>query len=208
MQKKLEMIVKWLKDSGLVVNEEKTELCLFHRNDAQLVSVRINDQIVWSKKTMNVLGVMFDCKLNWSEHVALAIKKSNRSLCALRLLKRYFLPLEMKMLLTSNYYSSLYYNSEIWLSNGLKHELKQSLLSASANAIRSCIPLNNRFISFEAIHKECNQLTPKQVGYYKLSILLHKLYNSSDQSTDWRDLANLIIVTRRQTMFKTFKSNI
>ena len=39
MQKRLEMIVKWLKDSGLIVNERKTELCLFHRNDAQLVSV-------------------------------------------------------------------------------------------------------------------------------------------------------------------------
>ena len=112
------------------------------------------------------------------------------------------------MLLTSNYYSSLNYNSEIWLSNNLKHELKQSLLSASANAISSCIPLQNLFISFEAIHKECNQFTPSQVGYYKLSILLHKLYNSSDQSTDWRDLANLIIITRCQTKFKTFKTNI
>ena len=157
---------------------------------------------------MNVLGVVFDCKLNWSEHVAHAIKKSNRSLCALRLLKRYFNPAEMKMLLTSNYYSSLYYNSEIWLSIHLKHELKQSLLSASANAIRSCIPLKNRFISFEAIHKECNQFTPTQVGYYKLSILLHKLYNSNIHSTDWRDLANLIIITGRQSKFKCFKTNI
>ena len=140
MQKRLEMIVKWLKDSGLVVNEKKTELCLFHCNDSQLVSVRINDQTVYSKKSMNVLGVVFDCKLSWSEHVAHAIKKSNKSLCALRLLKKFFTSLEMKTLLTSNYYSSLYYNSEIWLSNSLKQELKQSLLSASANAIRSCIP--------------------------------------------------------------------
>ena len=90
MQKRLEMIVKWLKDSGLVVNEKKTELCLFHRNDSQLVSVRINDQTVYSKKSMNVLGVVFDCKLSWSEHVAHAIKKSNKSLCALRFLKKVF----------------------------------------------------------------------------------------------------------------------
>ena len=46
------------------------------------------------------------------------------------------------------------------------------------------------------------------MGYYKLSILLHKLYNSQNQCTDWRDLANLIIITRHQTKFKTFKSNI
>ena len=47
-----------------------------------------------------------------------------------------------------------------------------------------------------------------QVSYFKLSILLHKLYNSTEHSTDWRDLANLIIITRQQTKFKTFKSNI
>ena len=33
LEKKLEMITKWLRDSGLVVNESKTEVCLFHKND-------------------------------------------------------------------------------------------------------------------------------------------------------------------------------
>ena len=33
MRKKLENITKWLKDSGLKVNESKTELCLFNRKD-------------------------------------------------------------------------------------------------------------------------------------------------------------------------------
>ena len=33
LEKRLEMIVKWLKGSGLVVNESKTEICLFHTND-------------------------------------------------------------------------------------------------------------------------------------------------------------------------------
>ena len=102
-------------------------------------------------------------------------------------------------------FSGLY--CSIWLTNNMKPELKQSLLSASANAIRSCVPLSNRFISFKAIHKECKQFTPTQIGNYKLSILLHKLYNSEHQNTDWRDLANLIIITRRQTKFRTFKSN-
>jgi hypothetical protein len=30
--RRLEKIVKWLKDLGLQVNESKTELCVFHRN--------------------------------------------------------------------------------------------------------------------------------------------------------------------------------
>ena len=44
----LEMITKWLRGSGLVVNESKTEICLFHRNDQPLITkdsgiVRLNN---------------------------------------------------------------------------------------------------------------------------------------------------------------------
>ena len=39
---------------------------------------------------MNVLGVVFDSKLTWSEQVAHAMKKSNKSLCALRKLNFFF----------------------------------------------------------------------------------------------------------------------
>ena len=33
MCRSLEMITKWLRQSGLKVNDAKTEICLFHRND-------------------------------------------------------------------------------------------------------------------------------------------------------------------------------
>jgi hypothetical protein len=64
LEKELKMIIKWVKDSGLVVNNIKTELCLFHRNDQNQVLVNVADAPVKSKKSMNVLGVVFDCKLN------------------------------------------------------------------------------------------------------------------------------------------------
>ena len=37
------MIVKWLKGSGLVVNESKTEICLFHTNDQPLIMIKLQD---------------------------------------------------------------------------------------------------------------------------------------------------------------------
>ena len=58
MERRLEMITKWLKDSGLIVNEEKTEICLFHKRDHQTVIVTINGKQVRTKKNINVLGVM------------------------------------------------------------------------------------------------------------------------------------------------------
>ena len=60
MPHKLESITKWLTESGLVVNEEKTELCLFHKSPQPLINITINNKQVKSKPAMNVLGITFD----------------------------------------------------------------------------------------------------------------------------------------------------
>ena len=112
---------------------------------------------------MNVLGVVFDSKLNWSMHVAQAIVKAKKALIALRLIKRFFNISEMRTLLDANFYSILYYNAVIWLTPMLHSELKQSLLSISANALRTCLRNDGFDISFEKIHKVHKKSTPKQI---------------------------------------------
>ena len=59
----LEMIIKWLKDTGLKVNDLKTELCLFSKRHCTLITLNINGFEIKRKRTINVLGVIFDSKL-------------------------------------------------------------------------------------------------------------------------------------------------
>jgi hypothetical protein len=99
LEKELEMITKWLRGSGLLVNSEKTEICNFHRNDQSVIQVRMANEIIVSKKSMNVLGVTFDCKLNWSEHISNTIKKSNKALYTIRMIKQYVIPKKSKFYL-------------------------------------------------------------------------------------------------------------
>ena len=75
MKKDLEIMTKWLKDSGMKVNETKTEICVFHRLDPPQITITINNCHVKSINSMNVLGVQFDSKLCWSNHVSKCIKK-------------------------------------------------------------------------------------------------------------------------------------
>ena len=70
MENKIKINTKWLTDSGLQVNEAKTELCHFYSNDTPPVEIRVNNIVIKSKDTMNVLGVIFDSKLSWSKHIA------------------------------------------------------------------------------------------------------------------------------------------
>ena len=120
MERKLRVIVSWLLHSGMKVNEQKTDLCLFYRGDTTPISITLNNQVIKSNKTINVLGVIFDSKLQWADHIAQAITKSFDALNAIRLIKKNFTPKELFQLITSKFYLLFYYNSEIWHLPSLK----------------------------------------------------------------------------------------
>ena len=185
MKQCLEMIIKWLKDSGLKVNDEKTEICLFHKSDLRVINLEINGIIITSKLTMNVLGITFDSKLQWGPQVENAIKKSNKAKHAIMLIRKFFNKTELNMLLTSNFYSILYYNCDVWLIPSLKPQLKQQILSASSKALMLSTPNYHNLMSYEQIHAINKRSTPKQILLYKHSILLYKVWNDSLYSKDW-----------------------
>ena len=119
------------------------------------------------QKKINVLGVIFDQKLQWSDHVAHCISESNKALCAIRLISKFFNTTELLQLITSNFYSILYYNSEIWHLPTLKGILKQKLLSSSARAIKVCVKFNVNDVSFARIHEIYKRSTPENYLLYK-----------------------------------------
>ena len=110
-------------------------------------------------------------------------------------------------MLTSNFYSILYYNSEIWHLPSLKPTLKQKLLSASARALKVCNKFIDNTMSFEAIHESCKRATPCKMQKYKLAICSYKLYNVEFNSIEFYLLNNYQVVTSRQRNFVIIKGN-
>ena len=188
MQRKMELMTKWLQDSGLTVNESKTECCLFYKNDHQLIDIVINGVTIRSKNSINVLGVLYDSKLNWQAQVAQTISKSKKTLHAIKLVKNYFSKKELEMLITSNFYSVLYYNCEIWLTPNLDPRSKQHLLGTSAMALKIMQRSPDPMVSYENLHEINKRAKPCQMMEYKLAIQLYKLYNSETMNDDWLDL--------------------
>ena len=76
---------------------------------------------------MNVLGMAFDSKLNWQIQVQNTITKSRSSLHAIHLISKHFKKQEIIQLITSNYFSVMYRNSEIWHLHSLAHNTKTKL---------------------------------------------------------------------------------
>jgi hypothetical protein len=208
MEHSLERITKWLGESGLLVNKSKTEICLFYRHDTAPVNVRVENTLVETKKSMNVLGLIFDSKLCWSEQVASAVNRSNRSLNAIKIIRKFFSTKELIDLVTSNFYSVLYYNSEVWNLPNLTQDLKHSLFVASANALKVCLNYPDTSFSYMDLHQIANRATPEMFSSYKTALLLYGIFNEKVPIDEWIHLNIDIINTSRQTCFKTLRNHL
>ena len=153
------------------------------------------------------MGVIFDCKLNWSHQIANCINKAKRALFALRLMKKFFNPIEMRTLLDSYFYSVLYYNAVIWLQPEIGPVMKQKLMSISACALRLCSNNQNNVISFEKIHEINKKCTPSQIMNYQAALNLHKTLNFHVPNFEAITVLEQLAFTPRQTHFIIFRNN-
>ena len=150
--------------------------CLFHRLDCQKITLTMNNTPINSIDVMKVLGVAFDSKLNWYKHVNNSLKKAKKALHAIKLIKPHFTPKELCHIITSNFFSIMYYNSEIWHLPKLNSQVKLQLYRASASALKLCTPNYNCSMSYCELHTINKRATPEQLMKYKMALQLFKLF--------------------------------
>ena len=123
------------------------------------------------------------------------------------LLKNYFNKVELNQLLTSNFFSVLFYNSDIWHIPCLSPILKRQLLAASASALKICTPSYNYLMSYKNLHYINKRAMPEQMMRYKHAILLYKTYNETTQTKNWLTLNFQQSFNNRNNTFRVFSTN-
>ena len=136
-----------------------------------------------------------------------AINKANKSLNAIKLIRKFFSTSELVNLITSNFYSVLYYNSEVWHIHSLKQYDKRLLFIASANALKLANHYRDPMISYINLHKKLNRATPAMYCDYKLALMLYKTYNESLPESEWLELNYSQTLMSRQHLFHINKTN-
>ena len=116
------------------------------------------------------------------------ITKAKKALNTIKLIWKHFNKQELLKLITSNYYSILYYNSKIWRILSNTHNSKKQLLSASALSLIFFTCNYDCNISIRTMHKQLKRATPNQIMIHKHALLLHKAYNDETNSPEWLDL--------------------
>jgi hypothetical protein len=133
MEREIEAITKLLKQAGLKVNNEETDICMFNKCNVDPKTVWVNDVGIVTKESINVRGVLFDNKLKWSPHIENVINKANKSLRTIKLIRKFFNKDEL--IIVSLFF---FYNSEIWHLPTLDKTSK--LFASSANA-QKCVTI-------------------------------------------------------------------
>ena len=113
------------------------------------------------------------------------IIKSQKALNAIKIIRKYFNKKELLQLLTSNFFSILYYNSEVWHLPSLHVNMKKSILTASASTLKHALNYPRYDISHMNLHKLTNRVTPDMFCKYKLALLLFKTFNDKIPYDEW-----------------------
>jgi len=87
MQNSLNKLADWCEMNGFKISVDKTVAVLFtHRIDKLPQTLKINDEYVKIDNRAKFLGLIFDSKLNWNEHIDYVTKKCQKRINLMRAL--------------------------------------------------------------------------------------------------------------------------
>jgi hypothetical protein len=162
----------------MCTNTSKTEAMLFAKKyEARMLW--IDGQEIKTGSTIKVLGITFAHNLSWTPHIEKVVKKASSVANRVRFIRQTLSTNQCLKILTSYYYSSIYYGSAVWLgamtaSNDWKLPNK-----AHYHALRTAARDYRKTMSRRSLDCMCKRATPKQWSYYciasmAISILVTK----------------------------------
>jgi len=161
---------------------------VFSKN-SEKIKVNIAEQDIESKSTIKVLGVIFDEKLNWTEHINDVIKAVKRTCFGIQVLRKFLNENELLGLVTTLGHSKLYYGGPVWLSRNLHQINLRKLLRTSACLIRSCFNTGDwSLVSFEDIHTLAGKPTPLMMSDYLQATTLKNIIVTQKPDLIWLKL--------------------
>ena len=107
------VLIKWFNDNYLKINTDKCHLLL--TNNSSNVSVNIEHDVIECEKSVKLLGVTIDNKLDFTEHVTNLCKKANLKLHALARISHLMSQDKLRLLLKAFIESQFGYCPLVWM---------------------------------------------------------------------------------------------
>ena len=117
--------IKWFTDNGMQANPDKFKFLIIPSDDNNTQSLTLNENtVIVSEKHVKVLGVVIDCRLNFTLHISSGYKKADRQLNALARISNYLDVSARRMIYNSFVASNFNYCPHVWHFCGVSNSNK------------------------------------------------------------------------------------
>jgi hypothetical protein len=193
VEETLAAYIDWLRSHGMVVNSDKTEL--MRMNNAKF-SVDVDGVNLKSQPQLKVLGIVFDHRLNWERQVQKCISGCQSMKPALRRLKTKLHHKEFKQVISSHYFSRLYYASEMWFQC-CSSKLKKRISTVHYYALRLLVNDYKCKLSRPTIDSKTERASPSELKDFRLAKTLISIVNNVMPFTLYQELLSHLVIERR-----------
>jgi len=162
---------------GMRTNVAKTELIYFSRKPIEKSILEVKNQKITPSPSIKILGIKFDEHFTWETHFKSLKKKAMLIINKLKFLEKLMNRDQMKRILTSHFFGTIYYGSPVWLTELTSSVHWKAMNSLHYRALRTAVKDNKRLWHRQDLNKAFERATPIQWMKYSCSKLAINLYN-------------------------------
>jgi hypothetical protein len=137
LNEQLLKVHEWLCANKLALNVEKSNFVLFRpvqKKPNRSLNLKICDQQITEKQSINYLGILMDCHLNWKNHILELSKKISRGIGILLKLRNFVSTQILLQIYYTIIYSFLTYSILTWGNNYITNI--KPLITLQTKAVR------------------------------------------------------------------------
>ena len=169
LSKETNIAIDWLQNNSMIANPSKFQAIIFSKSKEPIITnFHIKDRVIKSQEYVQLLGVTFDYKLDFSLHIKDICRKASGQLNALFRLKQYLCKESRYIAVNSFILSNFHYCPLIWHFSTYDSAMKlEKLYQRSFNFIN-----NNEKVHDVSISMQITRLRIFAIEIYKT---LHNL---------------------------------
>ena len=165
------ILIQWFTDNYLVMNADKSHLLVTKHED---VCIEVDNQIIESTKTVKLLGITIDNRLNFTEHIGNICKKASTKLHALARISNFMNPQKLRILVKAFFESQFSYCPLVWMFHS--RTLNNRINKLHERALR--LVYKDPHLTFEQLLEKDNSFTIHHRNLQKLAIEIYKIINN------------------------------
>ena len=172
LYKDTSILIKWFKVNYLQMNPDKCKLLISnHEKDLSLI---IDNEVIDCNKSVKLLGITIDNRLDFNEHVTNLCKKVSTKLHALARISNYMSQSKLRVLMKSFIESQFSYWPLIWMFHS--RTLNNRINRLHERGLR--LVYKDTQLTFEELLCKDNSFTIHHRNLQKLATEMYKVYNN------------------------------